>query len=262
MRDPSEEKLIQPPTNRTQGCATRLKFPIRGLIRSECVSPRTVLQKLKRSKASSLLFDDTSNTTLSSTNQEQDQQLAMATRITSTTSTVASLLVAQARSRPRATFTTTGRAQQTLCYSSLRRPARPLGSARGGRITARTTAPSRTGAILHKSSQIASEAAAPLAGAASNLDPHLLNTSQTSGQGQDANNGIVQGLDIAATPAVVPDDPFGVLQPYDTAAKLLTQPALIMTRQIEMMNGTYLKQSLHGSTTLIRSCLGLAPKKN
>ncbi|KAF9338302.1 hypothetical protein BGZ91_008931 [Linnemannia elongata] len=160
----------------------------------------------------------------------------MATRITSTTSTVASLLVAQARSRPRATFTTTGRAQQTLCYSSLRRPARPLGSARGGRITARTTAPSRTGAISHKSSQIASEAAAPLAGAASTLDPHLLNTSQTSSQGQDANNGIVQGLDIAATPAVVPDDPFGVLQPYDTAAKLLTQPALIMTRQIEMMN--------------------------
>ncbi|KAI9232905.1 MAG: Scramblase, partial [Podila humilis] len=38
------------------------------------------------------------------------------------------------------------------------------------------------------------------------------------------------------TPVVVPEDPFGVLQPYDTAAKVLSQPALIMTRQIEMMN--------------------------
>ncbi|KAF9539171.1 hypothetical protein EC957_005753 [Mortierella hygrophila] len=160
----------------------------------------------------------------------------MATRISNTASTVASLLVAQAHSRARATITTTRRAQQTLHYSSLRRPARSLGSARGGRITARTATPSRAGAISHNSSPVASEAAVPLAGAASTLDSHLFNTSQTPSQGQDVNNGVVQGLDIAATPAVVPDDPFGVLQPYDTAAKLLTQPALIMTRQIEMMN--------------------------
>ncbi|KAF8943928.1 hypothetical protein BGZ47_004892 [Haplosporangium gracile] len=160
----------------------------------------------------------------------------MPTRINNITSTVASLLLAQARSRTTTACTTTRHTQQTLRYSSLRRPARSLGSARGGRITARTAAPSRVGAMSHNSSSIASEAAAPLPGAASTLDSHLLNTSQTSAQGEGANNGVVQGLDIAATPAVVPDDPFGILQPYDTAAKLLTQPALIMTRQIEMMN--------------------------
>ncbi|KAK3813631.1 MAG: Scramblase-domain-containing protein [Linnemannia gamsii] len=81
---------------------------------------------------------------------------------------------------------------------------------------------------------VGSEAAAPLAGAASTLDPHLPDSSQTPAQ--DQNSGVVQGLDIAGTPAVVPEDPFGVLQPYDNAAKLLAQPALIMTRQIEMMN--------------------------
>ncbi|KAK3817941.1 MAG: Scramblase-domain-containing protein [Linnemannia elongata] len=160
----------------------------------------------------------------------------MATRISSTASTVASLLVAQAHSRARTAITTTRLAQHTHSYSSLRRPARSLGSARGGRITARTTAPSRAGAISNNSSPVASEAATPLAGAASTLDPHILNTSQSFAQDQDPKSEVVQGLDIAATPAVVPDDPFGVLQPYDTAAKLLTQPALIMTRQIEMMN--------------------------
>ncbi|KAF9962899.1 hypothetical protein BGZ65_007293 [Modicella reniformis] len=53
---------------------------------------------------------------------------------------------------------------------------------------------------------------------------------------EQALDNVVQGLDIAATPAVVPEDPYGVLQPHDTASKLLSQPALIMTRQIEMMN--------------------------
>ncbi|KAF9149436.1 hypothetical protein BG015_008763 [Linnemannia schmuckeri] len=159
----------------------------------------------------------------------------MGTRINNTASTVTSLLLAQARSRTTTACATTRHTQQILRYSSLRRPARSLGSARGGRITARTAAPSRVSAISHNSSPIAPEVTAPLAGAASTLDSHL-NTSQTSAQGEGANSGVVQGLDIAATPAVVPDDPFGVLQPYDTAAKLLTQPALIMTRQIEMMN--------------------------
>ncbi|KAF9118033.1 hypothetical protein BGW39_001562 [Mortierella sp. 14UC] len=153
----------------------------------------------------------------------------MATRINSTATTVAVLLRAQARTR---TVITSRHAQQSLRFSSLRRPARSLGSARGGRISARTTAPSRASA---QSQSVASEAAAPLSGAASTPDPHL-NSLQTPAQDQNTNSGVVQGLDIAATPAVVPENPFGVLQPYDTAAKLLTQPALIMTRQIEMMN--------------------------
>ncbi|KAG0197652.1 hypothetical protein BGX33_000437 [Mortierella sp. NVP41] len=158
----------------------------------------------------------------------------MATRINNTAATVASLLLAHARTR---TPITIRQSQQTLRYSSLRRPARSLGSARGGRITARTAASSRANAISHTSPSVPSQATPPLAGAASTLDPHLHNSSaHTPAQDQDASNGIVQGLDIAATPAVVPEDPFGVLQPYDTAAKLLTQPALIITRQIEMMN--------------------------
>ncbi|KAG0308536.1 hypothetical protein BGZ97_013353 [Linnemannia gamsii] len=160
----------------------------------------------------------------------------MATRINNTASTVASLLLAQARSRTKTASTTAAHSQQTFRYSSLRRPARSLGTSRGGRITARTTAPSRAGAISHNNSPAALETTSPIASAASTLNPHLLNASQPSSQGQDATNGVVQGLDIAATPAVVPDDPFGVLKPYDTAAKMLTQPALIMTRQIEMMN--------------------------
>ncbi|KAI1316760.1 hypothetical protein EDD11_009498 [Mortierella claussenii] len=124
-------------------------------------------------------------------------------------------------------------------YSSLRR--RAVGSAthstRGGRINARITAPSRADTASHKPSAGSSSHAAPLAGAASVLSDGAAATANTAATPQDqAPSNVVQGLDIAATPAVVPEDPFGVLQPYDTAAKLLAQPALIMTRQIEMMN--------------------------
>ncbi|KAG0267618.1 hypothetical protein BGZ95_002813 [Linnemannia exigua] len=154
----------------------------------------------------------------------------MATRINSAASKAAALLLAQART---GNVIASRHTHQTVRFSSLRRPARPLGSARGGRITARTTAPSRAST---QPQSVGSEAAVPLAGAASTLNPHLPDSSQTPVQDQSMNSGVVQGLDIAATPAVVPEDPFGVLQPYDTAAKLLAQPALIMTRQIEMMN--------------------------
>ncbi|KAF9167916.1 hypothetical protein DFQ26_002370 [Actinomortierella ambigua] len=47
---------------------------------------------------------------------------------------------------------------------------------------------------------------------------------------------VVHGLDASSTPAIVPEDPFGALQPFDAAATILRQPALVMTRQIEMMN--------------------------
>ncbi|KAF9319277.1 hypothetical protein BG003_009487 [Podila horticola] len=98
-------------------------------------------------------------------------------------------------------------------YSSLRRTPRSVTSSRG-RIMPRTTS-SRT---------------SPLAGAvASSHAPSIPSSSSTE-------DSVVQGIDVAATPVVVPEDPFGVLQPYDTAAKVLSQPALIMTRQIEMMN--------------------------
>lgn len=99
-------------------------------------------------------------------------------------------------------------------YSSLRRTPRSVSSSsRGGRIIARTT-PSR---------------ASPLgAVASSHIDPATPSPTESD---------VVQGIDVAGTPVVVPEDPFGVLQPYDTAAKVLSQPALIMTRQIEMMNG-------------------------
>lgn len=115
-------------------------------------------------------------------------------------------------------------------YSSLRRTPRSVtSSSRGGRIIARTT-PSRAsplGAVT--SSHIDPSTASPLGtGASSHIDP-----STPSPTGSD----VVQGIDVAGTPVVVPEDPFGVLQPYDTAAKVLSQPALIMTRQIEMMNG-------------------------
>ncbi|KAF9378141.1 hypothetical protein CPB97_009751 [Podila verticillata] len=98
-------------------------------------------------------------------------------------------------------------------YSSLRRTPRSVSSSsRGGRIIARTT-PSR---------------ASPLgAVASSHIDPATPSPTESD---------VVQGIDVAGTPVVVPEDPFGVLQPYDTAAKVLSQPALIMTRQIEMMN--------------------------
>ncbi|KAF9924546.1 hypothetical protein FBU30_005518 [Linnemannia zychae] len=160
----------------------------------------------------------------------------MATRINKAASIVASLLFEHPRTRASNVALTrlqALRAQQAFRYSSLRRPARSLGSARGGRITARTSASSRASALSNANSSAASRVAA--AGTASSSDPHRHNN-QTFNQSQDASTGIVQGLDISSTPAVVPDDPFGVLQPYDTAAKLLMQPALIMTRQIELMN--------------------------
>ncbi|KAF9111812.1 hypothetical protein BGX27_004390 [Mortierella sp. AM989] len=113
-------------------------------------------------------------------------------------------------------------------YSSVGR--RGVSTPHRGRISARTTAPSRASTVSNKAG---TSHAAPLAGAASTLNngAHVAATPQ-----EQAQTDVVQGLDIAATPAVVPEDPFGVLQPYHEAAKLLAQPALIMTRQIEMMN--------------------------
>ncbi|KAG0318566.1 hypothetical protein BGZ99_005595 [Dissophora globulifera] len=122
-------------------------------------------------------------------------------------------------------------------YSSLRRRA-VAGSSRGGRIAARTTPPSRSNTTPHNSSNniaaagVSSSQEASIAEAAA-----ATSGSQGTAVPQDqASADVVQGLDIAATPAVVPEDPFGVLQPHHTATKLLAQPALIMTRQIEMMN--------------------------
>ncbi|KAG0221588.1 hypothetical protein BGX31_009717 [Mortierella sp. GBA43] len=118
-------------------------------------------------------------------------------------------------------------------YSSLRRRGGGGGASahgsRGGRIAARTTAPSRAKGVEGSGT-------APIAGAASSAanNESVYNTVATPQEQAPSN--IVQGLDIAATPAVVPEDPFGVLQPFDTAAKLLSQPALIVTRQIEMLN--------------------------
>ncbi|KAF9337165.1 hypothetical protein BG006_006042 [Podila minutissima] len=104
------------------------------------------------------------------------------------------------------------------CYSSLRRTPRSVtSSSRGGRIAPRT-APSRA-------SPLAAAAAAP-----SSHGPSIPSSPPSTEES------VVQGIDVAATPVIVPEDPFGVLQPYDTAAKVLSQPALIMTRQIEMMN--------------------------
>lgn len=104
-------------------------------------------------------------------------------------------------------------------YSSLRRTPRSVtSSSRGGRIVPRT-APSR---------------ASPLAAAAAASSSHGPSIPSSPPSTEES---VVQGIDVAATPVVVPEDPFGVLQPYDTAAKVLSQPALIMTRQIEMMNG-------------------------
>ncbi|KAF9431512.1 hypothetical protein BGZ76_000206 [Entomortierella beljakovae] len=110
-------------------------------------------------------------------------------------------------------------------YSSLRR--RAVDGTNRGRISARTTAPSRANALANTHGSNA----APLAGAASTL-----NQGQHSTPQEETRSAIVEGLDIADTPAIVPDDPFGVLQPHDTAYKLLAQSALIMTRQVEMMN--------------------------
>ncbi|KAI7831790.1 Scramblase-domain-containing protein [Gamsiella multidivaricata] len=92
----------------------------------------------------------------------------------------------------------------------------------------RTAAPSRA--------NTPASTPAPTAGTASVLS-HGAAAPDAAGIPQEqAPSNMVQGLDIAATPAVIPEDPFGVLQPHDTAYKLLAQPALIMTRQIEMMN--------------------------
>ncbi|KAF9352120.1 hypothetical protein BGX26_010010 [Mortierella sp. AD094] len=119
-------------------------------------------------------------------------------------------------------------------YSSLRR--RTANSSKGGRISARAVAPARASAIFHNTGSSASSHAAPLAGAASALNHGVGSAHVATTPQEQAQSDVVQGLDIAATPAVVPEDPFGVLQPYHSAAKLLAQPALIMTRQIEMMN--------------------------
>ncbi|KAG0036669.1 hypothetical protein BGZ83_003734, partial [Gryganskiella cystojenkinii] len=117
------------------------------------------------------------------------------------------------------------------CYSSLRRP-RSLGSS-GGRITARTTAQSR---VAQPHNHHGPKSTTPIAAAAGSTLESAATSSSTVEPTQESPSDIVEGLDIAATPAVIPEDPFGVLQPYDTAAKVLSQPALIMTRQIEMMN--------------------------
>ncbi|KAF8926281.1 hypothetical protein BGZ58_011320 [Dissophora ornata] len=127
-------------------------------------------------------------------------------------------------------------------YSSLRRRVPAAGNSqgsRGGRLATRSTGPSRVNAAT--SHNLAAESssssqAAPLAGAASALNHGSANVNTTAIPQEQVESNVVEGIDIAATPAVVPKDPFGVLQPYDTAAKLLTQPALIMTRQVEMMN--------------------------
>lgn len=38
------------------------------------------------------------------------------------------------------------------------------------------------------------------------------------------------------TPAIIPEDPMGVVRPNDSAAALLDHSALIVERQIEMLN--------------------------
>ncbi|KAG0207357.1 hypothetical protein BGX28_001365 [Mortierella sp. GBA30] len=121
-------------------------------------------------------------------------------------------------------------------YSSLRRPRSATGPARGGRITARTSAPSRVSAVSHNVSHGSGSQAAPLAGALNNATATTAATAQANNIQDQTSSSVVQGLDIAATPAVVPEDPFGVLQPHHTAYRLLAQPALIMTRQVEMIN--------------------------
>ncbi|KAK3812238.1 MAG: Scramblase-domain-containing protein [Benniella sp.] len=162
----------------------------------------------------------------------------MSGRIHSVVSSRAAMLLAQSRSRllvARPITPLRSLRSSQYQYSSLRRRGGGGGGggsqgSRSGRITARTSAPSRAKALSESAS--ASEAS-PIAGAAvtSAFSPNVAATPQ-----EQAPSHIVQGLDIAATPAVVPEDPFGVLQPHDTASKLLSQPALIMTRQIEMMN--------------------------
>lgn len=118
-------------------------------------------------------------------------------------------------------------------YSSLRRPRGGSQGPRNGRIAARTSAPSRAKGLGGSASE-----ASPIAGATTSaLNNGSLNPNVAATPQEQAPSNVIQGLDIAATPAVVPEDPFGVLQFHDTASKLLSQPALIMTRQIEMLNG-------------------------
>ncbi|KAF9345945.1 hypothetical protein BGX34_004347 [Mortierella sp. NVP85] len=158
----------------------------------------------------------------------------MSSRIHSVASSGTAMLLAQSRSRllvARPITPLRSLRNSQYQYSSLRRRGGGGGGAssqgsRGGRIAARTSAPSRAKGLGESAS------ASPIASTATSaFSPNVAATPQ-----EQAPSNIVQGLDIAATPAVVPEDPFGVLQPHDTASKLLSQPALIMTRQIEMLN--------------------------
>lgn len=164
------------------------------------------------------------------------------------TTGIASLALARVAANTRATTFTSRllirsaqiqrRGNNVAYYSSLRRP-RPTGSA-GGRITARTTAPSRAVQPHTHHNHVTpatGHTAAPIAAAGSTLESAAANASSSVDPVEETPSNIVEGLDIASTPAVVPEDPFGVLQRHDTAAKVLSQSALIMTRQIEMMNG-------------------------
>jgi hypothetical protein len=38
------------------------------------------------------------------------------------------------------------------------------------------------------------------------------------------------------TPAIIPDDPLGVIRPSDSAARLLDHSALVVERRLEMLN--------------------------
>ncbi|KAF9947566.1 hypothetical protein BGZ72_010467 [Mortierella alpina] len=160
----------------------------------------------------------------------------MATKVNRAATSLASLLLAQSRTRTAITIRHGPSRLNHNQYSSLRRP-RAAGShvsSRGGRIAPRTTAPSRASPGSHTAPLGSGSPAAPLAGATSTLN--ITGPAAESALLEQASSNTVQGLDIAATPAVVPEDPYGVLQPHHTAAKLLAQPAMIMTRQIEMMN--------------------------
>lgn len=51
----------------------------------------------------------------------------------------------------------------------------------------------------------------------------------------DTNKPMFEQLALLA-PAVVPDDPLGVIRSHDSAAKLLNQSALVIERRLEMLN--------------------------
>ncbi|KAF8976118.1 hypothetical protein BGZ46_008558 [Entomortierella lignicola] len=165
----------------------------------------------------------------------------MATMIRQAVPTTTTLLLSQVRTRTVAARQIqplrTGRITSSLSYnqqyySSLRR--RAVNSSHRGRVSPRAVVPARSSAVSHNNGS--SSHAAPLAGTASALNHEAHNTHVAATPQEQEQSGVIQGLDIAATPAVVPEDPNGILQPYHSAAKLLAQPALIMTRQIEMMN--------------------------